>query len=396
MKNILRVLIELPLYFISGFFPRKENRIVFGTWNGEKYADNSKYMFQHLAGKSGYQLIWCGNPEIQDQVPKGENIIFVENGSLRSWYYILTSKFAFITHSQNDICKYNILRNAEIIQQWHGIGIKRLGIAKPVKKNILAKYRVKIQGILRRYDFFICSSEENKKRNLKAFKQYGINDDNVLNSGQPRNDLFFNYKAEDVRRIKEKHFEKYNIPKGKKVITYMPTFRKDKSKQFLFSKMNKEDYNALEKVLKKHNAILLEKVHHQDTEGNIVEDRDSEYIYNIGNYTDIDTQELLLNTDMLITDYSSCFIDYVLLDRPIIHFAYDYQQYVNEDQGLYYDLYDIAGGDIIKDIGNLITGIDLNFTNVDHGLHMREHTRSKMTEYEDGRSCEKIIKELNI
>jgi CDP-glycerol glycerophosphotransferase (TagB/SpsB family) len=66
---------------------------------------------------------------------------------------------------------------------------------------------------------------------------------------------------------------------------------------------------------------------------------------------------LLLITDILITDYSSCYFDFTLLNRPIIHFVYDYDEYKNQDRGLYYDLEDVKGGYIVYEERQLVEAI---------------------------------------
>ena len=69
--------------------------------------------------------------------------------------------------------------------------------------------------------------------------------------------------------------------------------------------------------------------------------------------SNIDTQELLLMTDLLVTDYSGCYVDFLMLDRPILHFAYDRQYYEKADRGLYFNLDEVAGGAIVGDFETL-------------------------------------------
>ena len=60
-----------------------------------------------------------------------------------------------------------------------------------------------------------------------------------------------------------------------------------------------------------------------------------------------DSQVLLSMADYLITDYSSCLFDFLVTDRPIIQFLYDYDYYLNDDRGLYYSKEEMDCGHIV-------------------------------------------------
>lgn len=398
MISIIKLLLEIPLYYFSGLIKRKKNRIIFGAWHGEKYSDNSKYMFEYLLGKKDFELIWCGKKKIEENIPRAENIKFVYYGSLRSYYYALTSKYAFVTHGYNDIIKINLFKGAKLIQLWHGIGIKNIGELSFNENSIKFKIRKKIRNIIRKYDYFLCTSKANQERNMIAFKSYGINEQNIIKSGQPRNSILINYNDNDVNRIKNTYYKQFCIPTDKKIITYLPTFRKTKQNTFHFFDLSNSQKKKLFKILKKHDAIIIQKVHNSDFT-NIKKhknDNISNYVYFIDNQINIDVQELLLISDILITDYSSCFIDYVLLNKPIIHFIYDYVEYIEINKGLYFDLYDIAAGDIVFNEDELINSIEKNIINKDSNKTKREFVKKKMMEYENGNSCETICKEVGI
>lgn len=81
----------------------------------------------------------------------------------------------------------------------------------------------------------------------------------------------------------------------------------------------------------------------------------SDCIFSVGNH--IDTQELLLICDLLITDYSSCYIDFLHCNKPIIHYLFDGEYYQKNDRGLYYSFKDVAAGPIIYDEAELISNI---------------------------------------
>lgn len=64
--------------------------------------------------------------------------------------------------------------------------------------------------------------------------------------------------------------------------------------------------------------------------------------------------------DLLITDYSSIYLDYLLLDRPIVFFAYDLEHYVERDRALYFTYESMTPGarcDTQVKLENVLTAI---------------------------------------
>ena len=398
MKNALQTLIQFPLYLVSGIVPRKKNRIVFGAWKGARYADNSKSMLEYLLKRTELELIWCGNKIIENEVPSAHNVIFVKRGSWKAMYYALTSKYAFITHSYRDIANVNLLKGAVTTQLWHGIGIKNIGVLGSNNKQSTLVGRIRLMDrVLRailRYDFFICSSEMNKERNMIVFKSKGMTSSNCICSGQPRNDVLLSRNESLVEQIRDRFYKKYGIPKNKKIITYLPTYRKNPNDRFSFSGVSLQ--SDIFHILETNNAILIEKAHGFDyLRGTEKDKQNNKFVYDLSNFNDIDTQELLLLTDILITAYSSCYLDYTLLDRPIIHFAHDYQKYI-EEHGLYYDLDEIAGGKVVYSFDQLVTEVENSIHSPDSNAHQRKQVRRMMMEYESGNSCERISKVIGI
>ena len=102
-------------------------------------------------------------------------------------------------------------------------------------------------------------------------------------------------------------------------------------------------------LLNEFDAVLIEK-HHWGTYSKhpILTPSQCSITVSADQQRDIDIQELLLITDVLISDYSGAYIDFALLKRPVIHFAYDLELYQSKDSGLAYDINDVAAGPIVK------------------------------------------------
>ena len=106
-----------------------------------------------------------------------------------------------------------------------------------------------------------------------------------------------------------------------------------------------------------------------------------------------DAQVLLGAANCLITDYSSCFFDYMIREKPIIHYIYDYEYYRNKDRGLYYDLADVVCGSVAYNVGDLIKAIEDNILD-DVEKDRRTKMREKFVTYESSTNCKRVIDEI--
>ena len=173
---------------------------------------------------------------------------------------------------------------------------------------------------------YICSSGSFEKpiivRDCIAYEK------NILPSGLPRNDELFHVN-EDLIKSKRK---KLSVPQGKKVILYAPTWRDstDLGNDYDLSiPINWEEWqNALA-----DKYILLIRTHPYTTK--ILNIHFDDFIRDCSFYPDVN--DLMIAADIMISDYSSIIFDYAILERPIICFGYDYDEYVKR-RGFYFDL----------------------------------------------------------
>ena len=375
---MINKIINIFIYMLSHFTIRKKNRIIFGSWFGKKYDDNSRYLFEYMieknSNKKEYELIWIGYEKPNLQLNK--NIIFAKKDSIKSIYYILTAKYAIMTQGYEDFYKYNLLGKSIKVQLWHGIPIKKIG--KPqLKDNKVSRL---IRQLMYSYDYFIASSSEHKKKMEECFYFIGANEENVLKIGQPRNDYIIkNNNTEYIEQLKNK----YGFPKNKIIVTYMPTFRDNMSTNFSFSSLKEKDAE----FFYKNNILILEKQHSTtNVEKSFIVVADNK----------MTTQDILLISDILITDYSSVYLDYLLRNKPILHYVYDKEYYINSDRGLLYNFDDVRGGKEVYTFDELKKRICeyINNPNIDNDR--RESLRIKFLNSEIGESCAKLISKIGL
>ncbi|MEH7374546.1 CDP-glycerol glycerophosphotransferase family protein [Neobacillus drentensis] len=394
LKNKLKQSINYFFYLISCIVIKKKDRMVFGAWFGDRYGDNPRFLMEWLSEQhpGDFELIWIGKTAVIDQLSKNGKIKFIKKNSLRGLYYSFTAKYAFFSHSHTDISNLNIFGNCITVQLWHGVPLKRIGddaigfqsqesIINTIKKNKMDNY-----------SFYIASSPENAEKLLSAFQSFSITEDKILSIGQPRNDFLIEQKEHSFL-YKKKLYDLFPDIIGKKIITYMPTFRDKTGKNFSFRLLKGKDQEKLRNILEKHNAVILEKNHYAESgpgQDNTVN------LPNIVSLTNVpfDSQELLVATDLLITDYSSCYFDFLLLDRPIIHYAYDYQSYGNIDRGFYYDLENVCGGSLVISEEELVNSLEDNLTNPNLHRGRRLKTIAFLLNDEKGKSSQEIYNRI--
>ena len=370
MKRVIWLLTEfrdLCLWPLVVMFPRNQKKVLVGAWSGRNFGCNPKYFFKYLLENSEYECIWVGQDHLKDAVLSVPHAKFVRQGSLAAFYHYLTARyFVCNINWRSDIIDLPIFRRAKLINPFHGLPFKKIGEHQYAYLPVEAggsRLRKWVRRQLRRWDAYCypqeswlsVSSEHVGDLYASAFPGRFSRKRCVI-AGQPRNDFLINHKADIAfcAALKDCLAKKLGVPADKRWFLYLPTFRYDTDQVYSFvtSKRAAEFSHLLDAV----NAIIIEKQHprvlqrlHVPTEhvGNV-------YSISEGQGCLLDIQELLLVSDRLITDYSSCFFDFSLMDRPCVHFAYDWETYRDKDTGVYYDLRDVAGGPVCSSEEELV------------------------------------------
>lgn len=343
IKRRLQYIKKICLINLSSFKKRDPNLYVFGSWFGEKYADNSKYLFKYFLQK-GENAYWITKSEdVYNQLKKdGLPVAMAYSDEGKR----LCSEAGYIVTSTalSDINE-NVIGGATRIDLFHGIPLKKIMYDDEVGGKMLTKSQRVHEVLTRRAlrDYYVFSSSDTVSQSIRT--AFRVDDKHILRYGLPRNDAFFD---ESLRKIKFSELE------YKYVISYLPTHRNvgktpipiDK----LFNLKKLDEFcreNAILFVIKKHFYHNSEKT---DLKGytNIVDLTGQSY----------DTQELMFNSDVLITDYSSCYIDYLLLNRPIVFYSYDLEDYLKTDREMYYRYEDVAPGEICTDYMQLYDALN--------------------------------------
>lgn len=335
-----RMKVYILCYYIIRMFTKvKSNRIMLESYWGKSINCNPKAMLDYMLENNydDYEYIVVYNGECKADTA---NIKYVNIRSLKYLYYLATSKYWVLNTHQMATLKPK--KNQVYMQTWHGAGaFKKFGLD-------IIDDRQKEKEAWRRdadhWTYLLCSSEEVKDIYSNAF---GVKKEIIHPIGLPRNDCF--YDTTKIEKLRKEIDKQINNKENKKIILYAPTFRDNKKFELMF---NIEDlYNNLS-----DEYILLLKLHPNIKDDLIeIDDKYKDFVINFSDYEE--TQELLMVTDLLITDYSSIIFDFALTSKPIVLYAYDLEEYKNRIRGFYYEYEEFVPGPIVRNQEELIAEI---------------------------------------
>lgn len=330
--------------YLSMLSKKDEDLYVFGSWYGDKFADNAKYLYLFFL-KKGKNAVWITkNDDVYKQL-KYNNYPVAKAYSKEGRRYCRKAKYVFACTGTNDLNE-NWIGGSIFIDLFHGALMKKVMYDDEINSIMLTK-KHKLHEALTKYPlkkYYVASSSKMQTTFVKS--AFRVNDNQILQFGLPRNDCFFDG---SLKRVK------YSNVSYSKMIAYLPTHRNTGSTPIPVDQLlNLEEIN---RFCAENNILFVIKKHfYHNTETTDV-NRFSNIIDLTGQTND--TQELLFNADMLITDYSSCFIDYLLLDRPVLFYAYDYERYLATDRNMYFKYEDVAPGYIVSSYDELFKKIEL-------------------------------------
>ncbi len=371
------------LSVLSYIVPKAQNIYIVGAADCRSFKENSKYIYLYANKvKNNKSFVWITKNKELYKYLVSVNLPVVFLYSINGFFRILRSKYLIISSSISDVSYYSILLgNFKIIQLWHGTPLKKIDAgSEKINFGFWQKFVKKINTVVNNIYFVITPSRLDVLKLSKIFKTK-----KVFVTGYPRNDIFFknDYKFYDY--YFELHLNKYD-----KVLFYLPTFR-DGQKSILF--LSEENIPKLNNLLKEKNYVLFIKGH-----TNKINSIDFSKYTNIIDVTNIviDPQELLIYIDLLITDYSSVIFDFVLTNKPIILYSFDYDHYLKNCRGLYYNYYTELVGPFAKtesELLNLISTIDIWSKNKNY-LKKYAIFKKRFNYYIDGESSKRVYNKI--
>jgi CDP-glycerol glycerophosphotransferase (TagB/SpsB family) len=369
-----------PLSYLNKLVEKNEKKIL--LYSNLGFRDNVKSIFDYLINNGynkKYQII-CSLDDYENYTDNQiKNVKFISN--IQGVHHYLTSKYCFYCFG-----KYPIKPSKKqiVINLWHGMPLKKIG-------NMESNYR--------KEDFNYFTHVLSTAPFFSPFMMEAFNcrQDQVLISGQPRNDELF--VDNNVKEI-------FNISDYKKVIVWLPTFRvstrlnlrnhlSKKNTELSFPIVDdKTKMTKLNNLLALDNSILLIKPHPmQDlVESDLVQYSNVRIVQQQDlNEKSISIYNLLKEADALLTDYSSVYFDYLLLNRPIGFTIDDINEYKESRGFVVDDPLEVMPGEKVKNYDDFIRFIEKIIDEDDKYANERHKINNLCNTYKDGNSSKRII-----
>ncbi|MDX2377931.1 CDP-glycerol glycerophosphotransferase family protein [Microbacterium sp. LRZ72] len=342
-------LARIPIYLLgrlaTALIPRRRDAWVVGCAVG--VADGALALWRQVE-RDGHPALWLTTTPAQDEQARAAGIPAVRAYSPRGFWVTARARVIVVTHGFGDVNRYAV-HGGFIVQLWHGIPLKRIGLDSPatVRSSILprsramrAMLRALYRGTTRRICLIPAASHLVRGRLESAF---GLDDERVPVVGEPRTDVLSegapSERRERARALVTEAVGALPTPRSR-IVLYAPTWRDGTPDPAV---PTPGQWEGLVAALERADAVLLVRSHPLGG-GDYTPPRATDRVRALGSDLLADPTPVLAGVDVLVTDYSSLVFDAALVPLPVVHVAPDAADYAVQ-RGFYGRYEDIAGTD---------------------------------------------------
>ena len=347
--RIRRRLLRDIYYRLQRLLPVRD-QILLSSFHGKQCGANPRGIADELRRRGdGSKNIWAINDW---SVPVPDQAAAVLIGTRA--YFAALARSRYLVYNDHVPLPYRKRRGQRHIQTWHGTPLKRIGydIGEPAMASG-RRYLDYMAADVAQWDMLLSPNPFSTPIMAQAFGFAG----EICETGYPRDDALVAAAAaaDPATAVRQR----LGLPPGKRVAMYVPTWRDnqhDASGRYLLD--FRLDLAAASRRLGAEWVILI-RGHHLMA-GGIPAVATGGFAIDVTGYPDIG--DLLLVTDVLITDYSSVMFDFAPTGRPMLFFTYDLEQYRDQIRGFYFDFEAEAPGPLLAtsdEVVAALAGIDL-------------------------------------
>lgn len=349
---------SMLLRFVGIFVKTDPNLVLFTSYGGRKYDDSPRVVYEYLQRdpvSADHKYVWAfTEPEKYPEVPNKVRI-----DTPRFYLTALRAGYWMTNSSMSRGLDFKKKKTKNVLFTHALVALKRFGA------DVVNSREIFVSTASEKYDVVFVEGKYDTSILSKVWKL----DESVFRAtGLPRNDDLVGVSPEEKAALKQK----LGIPQDKKVIMYAPTFRDDSRGADGSNALSIPiDFGRWKQALGDE-YVLMVSAHYVVSQ--LLDDLpDDGFVINVVGYPKLN--ELLKVADILISDYSSIVFDYALLERPILGYCYDCDDYLSK-RGSYVDLQEFFCDGVIRDEDALLDVI----VNMDYDAQCRftrEHIKEK-------------------
>lgn len=362
------------LFNILKLLPQKKKTTLVAS-----FGDNILYTLKEIETQTNEQVVILKTSSCKITFKDAPNRVNLNFDLVHFWdwfkaiYHLATSRVVFVDNYYGFLAVTEFRAETKCIQLWHAAGaIKQFGLKDLSIEHRPAKAYKRFKKVYQRFDHVVVGSE-----NMAViFREgFGVTKRQILRTGVPRTDFFYSPLAmEEVNETLKLQFPM--IPE-KKVILYAPTYRDNEMNvseiKLDIDKMYHELKNDYVLFLRLHPAVSMD-----------LKNEYPDFVFNVSK--DYHINHLLIITDILISDYSSIPFEFSLLNKPMLFFAYDIDEYA-ETRG-FWDNYDkLVPGPIVEDTDTLIAVLKTNSFDLNKVIDFAD----EWNQFSTGKSSERLV-----
>ncbi|MHC3000328.1 CDP-glycerol glycerophosphotransferase family protein [Microbacterium sp. HJ5] len=399
-----RKLAALPLYaagrMLTLLVPRSRDEWVFGC--GAGIGDGALALWQ-VAAADGCKAVWLVGSEREATDAAARGIPTARKSSPRGLWRTARARIVVVTHGFGDVNRYAV-SGAYIVQLWHGIPLKRIGLDSPVtlrvpravaRLGLAAPARALLgamfRGAARRIALLPAASHLVRGRLESAF---ALPDSRVPVTGEPRVDVLSAGAADERRTAARAELERLagRIGADARAVLYAPTWRDGAEDPAV---PTPGEWERIAETLERLDVVLLVRSHPLGA-GEYLPPGGTDRVRALGSDLAPDVTPLLAGVDVLVTDYSSLAFDSSLVPLPVVFFAPDVEEYAQR-RGFYGRYADVAGDDWATDWSGVLSQLEATLT--DDGERERRLDRARLLSarvhtFDDGGSARRVYRAI--
>ena len=384
---------RIPLYvagrLLTALVPRTRDRWVFGCAVG--VTDGALALWREAEARDE-RAIWLVADADQSREAERLGIPWIEKDSLRGLWATARARVIVVTHGFGDVQRY-ALTGAFIVQLWHGIPLKRIGLdsaettraGSRLARRVLA---VSYRRTTRQISLLPAASHLVRARLETAF---ALPDARLPVTGEPRVDVLSRGSAAERRSAAREEIERTlgRSVGDSRVVLYAPTWRDGDADPAV---PDAGEWDAIATALDRLGATLLVRSHPLG-DGDYAPPVPTDRVAALGSDRVADVTPLLSGVDVLITDFSSLAFDASLVPLPVLFFAPDLEEYTAR-RGLYGTYADVAGPDPARSWGDVLERLGGILDDPSEAIDASRRRSAAVHAHRDGRNTERVYREI--